>query len=209
MKSLGTAILVLLLVSGCARAPPAAQVEDYLVDAQDDAPPRFDILRANFTELNGSLVLWVQIQNYAEGLPLLEARMHARTAAGAGEVYARIVRDPEKRTLPQVATHVGRMEDGTFGPGTETCMIPSMPVDRQGAGPWYVLVDLLHNMTGFDHGAKVSDLRLRALDANGTVRDEASHTQTFAVRGGPNPYAEYRPPRYWCPLANEGHRLGF
>lgn len=209
MRTLGTASAVLLLLlPGCASTagPPPST---YLVDARGDASPRYDIVRANFTELNGSLVLWIEMDNYAAGLPLLEARARAETPGGATEMYAWIQPDPGKTSAPQVRVEVGRVLHGAFAPGHETCWIPSHPIQADDPGPWYILIDLLHNMTGFADGTTVRDLRLRTTDPNGTLQDEAKHRGSFRVEGRPNPYVDLRPPQAWCPLLHEGRRLGY
>lgn len=206
MNRLVAVLLLVLPTAGCAQAPPPP--ERYLVDAENEAPARYDIVRANFTELNGSLVLWIELRNFAEGLPLLEARIPAKDGATHAEVYVRLRADPGRRTLPQATAEVGRMMGDAYGTPNETCWIPSQPADPR-ERPWFLVFDLLHNMTGFDGGATITSLRLSTSDPNGSQMDEASHDERFHVEGRANPYAENGPPASWCPLLNEGRRLGF
>lgn len=203
-RLLTPALLLGALLSGCTK-PPTELIPFAFSDPAGDAPARFDIRAINFTELNGSLVLRVDLDNFAEGLPFVEARLEASTDEGRVESYAQLAGNPAKRTLPQVSAYVGRIVRGEHQVAGETCYLPSFPTDPQGEGPWFILVDLLHNMTGFEQGAKVRSVQIwTAAGLDQPPQDEARSDQDFSVRGGSNPHAEEAPEDTACPLFYEG-----
>jgi hypothetical protein len=192
------AIVVLLLLAGCGAKPAPAVPDVYLEDATGDAPARYDIVRANFTELNGSLVLRLEIRNYAEGLPLVEARI----GTSLGDDYVRLVLDPSKPTPPRVRAEQGRWENGERRDSVEACWFPSFPSDAHSTGPWWIFLEFLHNRTGFEaSGGTVRSLTVTTMDQDGTEQDRAEHEGAFRVAGGPNPYGAA------CPLSKERNKL--
>lgn len=203
MRRAAGIVLGLVLVAGCLRpspAPPEEIFPVFVVDDLGDAEPRYDIQMANFTELSGSLVVRIEILNYAEGLPMVEARLKTT----AGDHFARLVPDPTKPTEPQVRAEAGRLEGDERLDVYETCYLRSHPSRTDAPGAWYIFLELLHNETGLAEGGEVSRLDLTAADVEGSVKDEAGMDGAFFVAGGANPYAAGDPN---CPMANEQGRL--
>lgn len=191
---LAAALVTTLFIAGCGSQPIPEAPSAYLEDAVGDAEPRYDIVRANLTEFNGSLVLRLEIRNYAKGLPLFDARIDT----SLGEFYARLLLEPSGER-PEQGRWIGDDRVETIEP----CWIPSFPTDENSPGPWLIFIEFLNNRTGFDRGpgGTIRSLSVETMDANGTVRDTAVHESEFRVGGGPNPYGES------CPLIEERRRL--
>lgn len=194
---LGVAVGVVVIVAGCS-SPKLSPFE--LVDARGDAAPRFDLLRANLTELPGSLALAVEVANFAEGLPFFEARLEH----SAGVHYARLVPDPTRAQAPQARAETGRWADGQRLDASDACWFPSFPGRANGAGPWLLVVELLHNRTGLASGDHVLALGISMMNETGVVQDEGSHRGAFRVGGGSNPYLSRVPD---CPLFQHRERF--
>jgi hypothetical protein len=186
-------LAILLLLAGCGSKPAPTVPDVYLVDASGDAAARYDIVRANFTELNGSLALRIEIRNYAEGLPLVDARI----GTSLGDYYARLVIEPTR-----VRAEQGRWVGDERRDPIEGCWFRSLPTNPDSPGPWWIFLEFLHNRTGFESGGgTVRSLTMVTMDENGTQQDSAEHLGEFRVRGGPNPYAPD------CPMNNERRAL--
>ena len=202
------AFALLVLLSGCGTKPdPSPETgstepppNGYLLDDRGDAAPRFDIVRANLTEMNGSLVVWVEIKNFAEGLPLVEARLEAST----GLQYVRIVPDPNRTQTPKVRAEGGRVDGESRTDAYEACWIPSFPTNAASPEPWWIFLELLHNRTGLSAGGRVESMSITTRDLNATQHDHANHVGPFQVEGRPNPYEASNPS---CPLYYDRGRL--
>lgn len=184
-----------LFLSGCARVASNTS-SAYLADDVGDAPPNLDIVRANFTELNGSLVVRVELQNYNASVPLLVARLTTDT----GTFGARLVPDPTKPTPPRVRAEVARVDADPAEQPRSACWLPSYPANPRASGPWLILLEWTHDLTALEGGGEVRALELSAVNEDGVVQDRASATGRFAVHGGANPYAPD------CPLNHERAR---
>ncbi len=201
MRPSGLFLAAVVLLGGCVQetetndepAPPG----QFLTDARDDAPPRYDVLEANFTELSGSVVLRIRVQNYAAGLPLVDTLI----ATSDGDYFARIVPDPERRITPQVRAEVGPAPDGA---PIETCWLRSHPTNPDSGDSWWIFLELLHNRTGLEEGGEVRGVEIETLDPDGNVQDSATSRALWSVHGGPNPYAGQASP---CPIDHERDRV--
>lgn len=199
-------------LAGCHQPPPVSPTPrdvPYLTDAAGDAPPRYDILSANYTELSGSLVVRIDIQNYADGLPLFLVRFNATPTSlpDSQEFFARVVPDPSRPTSPQVSAEAGRVRRDPEGIRFEevhaTCWTRSQPSSATGTD-WRLYIELLHNRTGLSAGGTLQDLYVETRDLAGTEQDQAERRQVLPVAGGPNPYLGRSPE---CPLQHERANL--
>lgn len=194
---------LVILASGCANKgygdDPQRTVQPgqaYLTDPAGDAPgARWDIVEATLFELNGSFVVRVEIENYAEGLPLMEAVIQA-----AGNThYSRMTTQPcGPSGLPCGEEGRGTPQDGT--PLGDACWIPSFPSDPNSEDPWWIALEFLHNRTGLHNGGLVTSLTVTTRNVSGDTMDEATAAAAWKVRGGTNPYAGGDPS---CPSKNE------
>ena len=196
MRAGALALVSLILLAGCNYTQEVPLPGRYLTDDDGDAEPRFDILAANFTELNGSLVLRLTIKNYAEGMPLFDAVV----STTSGDHFARVVYDPTRSGNLKAKAESGRWDGGQAVDVYEACWLPNFPTDPEDPGPWWIFVELLHDRTGLADGGSVTGLSVQTHDIEGPTEDEAVHEEEMPVRGGENAYADRDPP---CPLFHE------
>lgn len=193
-----TLLAFIVLVAACVKAPPVPTDSPISSNPETsgDAPARFDILFADLRELNGSIVVRIQIRNYADGLPLTEARL----TTDSGTFFTRLVEDPARPSTPKVRAETGIYVADRHEDSVPACWFPSFPLNPQSSGPWWIFLEVPHNRTSLADGGVIHRLAVMTRDENATLRDEAVTLQSFPVRGGANPYTDRDPP---CPLHHE------
>jgi hypothetical protein len=198
----GVVLLSLFLLAGCFDPPtpplPTTSVvagQEYLHDTVDeDVRDVYDLVRANFTELNGSVVLSVELRDVYNPVPRLVNVFDVVIDGERRTLYARTIPDMS-RPAPHINYELGSIEDGTEKPIGNICGIHG-----SAETPPRVMFDLPHNMTGLEDGGTLVRLHIEVHDfETETLYDSGDAEKSFAVKGGPNPHET-------CPLVAERAR---
>lgn len=194
-------VLTLFLLAGCFKDPgPPAPTDtvvpgdSYLMDPEEpEIQEEYDLLRADFRELNGSVVLAVGLRDVDvhEGLPRLTAFFDVEQE-GRRSYVVRTVPDPS-RGGTQIRYDLARLADGNEETIGSLCAVAQSAKE-----PYEIQVDLLHNMTGLEAGGAIVSLRVDVGDFESEeIFDSAQAQRQYDVKGGPNPHGET------CPLVAE------
>ena len=193
-------LFALFLLAGCfkpSEPPLPSQTvvagQEYLNDPIDqETRDVYDLVRANFTELNGSVVLSVELRDVHSPIPRLVNVFDVVTEGGRRTYYARTIADLN-RPAPHINYELGRIEDGKEERIGNICGI-------HGAAetPPRILFDLPHNLTGLEDGGTLVRLHIEVHDfETETLYDAGDAEKSLAIRGGPNPHGDT------CPLVAE------
>lgn len=191
-------IASLLLLAGCGKPPiplpteTLAPGDSYLTDAADpDLDDVYDLLQANFTELNGSLVLSVELRDVYSPIPRLVNVFDVVVDGTRTTFIARTVPDPSK-PAPSIDYELARIEDGQDTVLGSICGIHGMAEK-----PPRIMFDLPHNWTGLEAGGTLAKLHIEVHNfEDETLYDSGDAEKSLAVKGGPNPHGT-------CPLIAE------
>jgi len=189
----------LVLLAGCFKPYPlpvptetVTPGESYLVDAVDpDTRDVYDLLRANFTELNGSLVLSVELRDVYSPVPRLVNVFDVVIGETRTTYIARTVPDAS-RPAPSINYELVRVENGQ-----DNVLGPICGIHGMAEKPPRVMFDLPHNLTGLEAGGSLVRLHIEVHNfEDDTLYDSGDAEKTLAVKGGPNPHDT-------CPLIAE------
>ncbi len=192
-------IASLLLLGGCFERDPiplptqtVTPGEAYLEDAVDpDTRDVYDLLRANFTELNGSLVLSVELRDVYSPVPRLVNVFDVVVGGTRTTFIARTVPDPSK-PAPSIDYELARIEEGQDKFLGSICGIHGMAEK-----PPRIMFDLPHDLTGLQAGGTLAKLHIEVHNfEDETLYDSGDAEKSLAVKGGPNPHG-------MCPLIAE------
>lgn len=196
------AIVVLFLVVGCVR-PPAEPTptdtlspgEHYVTDPKEmELEAVYDLLRADFRELNGSVVLELEFRDVYSPIPKLLAVFAVEANETSYTYFARSAPDLS-RPPPHVKWEMGRLEDGEEKIFGEICTFSQSTNE-----PYLRQLDLPNNWTDLLEGGQITRLHVDVRDfENDTLHDTAEAAKVLDVRGGANPHDT-------CPLIAERER---
>ena len=193
------AIVIVTLLAGCSKDDPIPLPTETFVpgDAYFDDPVDedvdavYDLLRANFTELNGSLVLSIELRDVYSPVPRLVNVFDVVVGEQRTTFIARTIPDTS-RPAPSISYELVRVEGGS-----ETILGRICGIHGMAEKPPRVMFDLPHNMTGLEGGGSLVRLHTEVHNfEDETLYDSADAEKGYAVKGGPNPYDT-------CPLIAE------
>lgn len=199
MKS-AALLLALVALAGCGGSGPGpttspAGGEHYLVDSTDpDTGADYDLLAADFRELNGSVVLDLEFRDVNKTVPRVLAVLSVEANETSRSYFVRSAADLD-RPAPHVKWEMGRVEGES-----ETVLGEICAFHRSTEAPYVRRLDLPHNWTDLTGGGQITRLHveIRSFDPDDGDRvfDVGDASKTFYVRGGPNPHGT-------CPLLAE------
>jgi hypothetical protein len=184
-------LALLLATAGCFKPadPPTptqtvAPGNAFLVDPVDpELKAVYDLLDANFTELNGSVVLSVHMRDVFNEVPRVLNVFDVIAEGERRSYFARIIPDLN-RPPPHINYELGRLVDGR-----EEVLGTICGIHGAAEKPPRILFDLPHDMTGLVGGGSIVRLHIEVRSfQEERLLDVGDAEKTFPVRGGNNPH---------------------
>lgn len=185
-------VAALFLLVGCAKPDPEPPLptetvvgeDTFLEDPLDeDVQGIYDLRRATFKELNGSLVLSIEMRDVGSQIPRLVNVFDILVEGQRDTYYVATVPDPN-RPPSYIAYELGHIVEGRQEPIGRVCGIHG-----EAETPPRIIYDLPHKMTGLEEGGSIVRLHVEVHNfEDETLYDAGDAEKSFAVRGGPNPH---------------------
>jgi hypothetical protein len=183
-------LVAVLVLAGC--NGPRIAPEHFLVDGPEDGVVGYgDLLWADFRQLNGSVVLFMEYEDMEGQIPEFTATFRIESG---GESQTWFLRDQANRSRPAPSLEyvIGVVEGKDYVVREQVCAITEIT-----HAPWRIRVEAENRITGLvERGGTIKGLAIQTGDFEGKKLDFAETSATFDARSGPNPPDQ-------CPLNKE------